>query len=203
MDVDPWLPKSNGFHPIGVSSEGAGLRVCDVINASQHVWKMEVIDAIMQEKDAKAVRLFHFLVQTWRIDGYGTSRIVGFIRLIDRWKGTDDRLLTLAAMIMWRIWKCRNEVLFNGADPDPSQMVVVAVKEVEEFILAMREQIPEPRQPRIGSGELAQCWQKPECGKMKFNVDGAWVSRSDGLAKAGAGIVGTFGPAMRQDTFGS
>ncbi|KAF7149489.1 hypothetical protein RHSIM_Rhsim02G0067500 [Rhododendron simsii] len=87
--------------------------------------------------------------------------VEGLRRLIDRWKGTDDGdyMLTLVAMIMWRIWKCRNEVLFNGADPDPSQMVVVAVKE------------------------------KSMCGKLKFNVDGAWVSRSNGLAKAGAGIV--------------
>ncbi|XP_058223051.1 uncharacterized protein LOC131332769 [Rhododendron vialii] len=53
----------------------------------------------------------------------------------------------------------------------------------------MRKQIPESRQPRMGSGELAPCWQKPTGGKLKFNVDGAWVSRSDGLAEAGAGIV--------------
>ncbi|KAF7150425.1 hypothetical protein RHSIM_Rhsim02G0121400 [Rhododendron simsii] len=44
-------------------------------------------------------------------------------------------------------------------------MVVVAVKEAKEFILAMREQIPVPRQLRMRSGEL------------------------DGLAEAGAGIV--------------
>ncbi|KAG5556368.1 hypothetical protein RHGRI_006836 [Rhododendron griersonianum] len=87
------------------------------------------------------------------------SILAWFDKLIDRWKGTDDGgyMLMLAAMIMWRIWKCINEVLFNGVDPDPSQMVVVAMKEAEEFILAMREQIPEPRQPRMGSGELAQC----------------------------------------------
>ncbi|KAG5548118.1 hypothetical protein RHGRI_013724 [Rhododendron griersonianum] len=41
----------------------------------------------------------------------------------------------------------------------------------------------------MGSGELARCWQKPACGNLKFNVDGAWVSRSDGLVEAGAGIV--------------
>lgn len=318
LDVDPWLPKSNGFRPVGVSSEGVGLRVCDVINATQHVWKMEVIDAVMQEEDAKAVRLIplpcsdmedrwvwhfsnrgvysvssgyesalrlkrqgstqgitggessmrddhkkvwnkvwslpvpnkikvfvwkcingilpirenllrrkvtremlclnckgdcetfpHLFLECrfahvmWKSSPFGyvpsmngqTSILAWFDKLIDRWKGTDDGgyMLTLAAMIMWRIWKCRNEVLFNGADPNPSQMVVVAVKEAEEFILAMREQIQEPRQPRVGSGELAQCWQKPSCGKLKFNVDGAWVSRSYGLAEAeaeaGAGIV--------------
>ncbi|KAF7154826.1 hypothetical protein RHSIM_Rhsim01G0175900 [Rhododendron simsii] len=249
MDVDPWLPRSNGFRPVGVSSERVGLKVCDVIDAAQHVWKM-VIDAIMQEEDAKAVRLiplpcsdmedqwvWHFsnrgiysvssgyesalrltrqgLAQgitggessmrdddkkVWNKSsplGYvpsmnGQASILAwFDCLIDRWKGTYDGgyMLTLAAMIMWRIWKCRNEVLFNGANSNLSQMVVVAIKEAEEFILAMREQNPEPRQPRMGSGELAPCWQKPTCGKLKFNVDGAWVSRSDELAKAGAGMV--------------
>ncbi|KAG5562464.1 hypothetical protein RHGRI_005257 [Rhododendron griersonianum] len=252
LDVDPWLPKSNGFRPASVSSKGVGLRVCDVIDATQHVWKMEVIDTVMQEEDAKAVRLiplpcldmedrwvWHFsnrgvysvssgYESALRLKRQGSAQgitggessmrdddkkvwnkvwslpvpnkikvfvwkyinasiLAWFDRLIDRWKGTNDGgyMLTLAAMIVWRIWKCRNEVLFNGVDPDPSQMVVVAVKEAEEFILAIREQIPKPRQLRMGSGELAQCWQKPACGKLKFNVDGAWVSRSNGLAEAG------------------
>lgn len=56
LDVDPWLPKPNGFRPIGVSSSGTGIRVCDVIDPERHVWKLDVIDEVMHEEDAKFVR---------------------------------------------------------------------------------------------------------------------------------------------------
>lgn len=55
-----------------------------------------------------------------------------FDNSIDRWKGAEkgDHTLTLVTTIMWRIWKCRNELLFNRGEPDPKQMVIVAARGV-------------------------------------------------------------------------
>lgn len=60
----------------------------------------------------------------WRLSpiGYvpdmnGDASILNwFDKLIDRWKGTavERPNLTLATTIMWRIWKCRNEVIPMG-----------------------------------------------------------------------------------------
>ncbi|KAG5566028.1 hypothetical protein RHGRI_001827 [Rhododendron griersonianum] len=35
-----------------------------------------------------------------------------------------------------RIWKCCNEVVFNGGSPDPQHEMYVAVREAEEFVKA-------------------------------------------------------------------
>lgn len=50
------------------------------------------------------------------LDMNGQASILAwFDNLIDRWKGMEDsdHRLTLATMIMWRIWKCRNEVFHS------------------------------------------------------------------------------------------
>lgn len=49
------------------------------------------------------------------------SILAWFDNLIDRWKGTEegDHKLTLVTMIMWRIWKCCDEVFYNGKELNP------------------------------------------------------------------------------------
>ncbi|KAF7146435.1 hypothetical protein RHSIM_Rhsim04G0044400 [Rhododendron simsii] len=107
----------------------------------------------------------------------GRGKCIGNLEQ-ERWKGTEDvsNLLTLAAMIMWRIWKCRNGTLFNGSAPEPQQMVLLAVRLRIEHVQAMRGMVTEPRQrSRQDGGVGAVFWQRPAFGKLKINVDGAWV----------------------------
>lgn len=92
----------------------------------------------------------------WRLSPIGfvpgmngqASSLAWFDNSIDRWKGAEkgDHTLTLVTTIMWRIWKCRNELLFNRGEPDPKQMVIVAA---EEFIQAMRQTEFDRGQQRI------------------------------------------------------
>ncbi|KAF7150716.1 hypothetical protein RHSIM_Rhsim02G0085200 [Rhododendron simsii] len=65
----------------------------------------------------------------WRISPLGcvpnmneqSSILAWFDNVIGRWKGTEEGgiMLTLIPLILWRIWKCREEVVFNDGSPDP------------------------------------------------------------------------------------
>lgn len=47
--------------------------------------------------------------------------------------------ITLVALILWRIWKCCNERLYNGHTIEPQIAVYMGVKDVTEYIRAMEE----------------------------------------------------------------
>ncbi|CAB4263590.1 unnamed protein product [Prunus armeniaca] len=49
---------------------------------------------------------------------------------------TQDRrcdVLQMVAFVLWRIWKCRNEVVFNGVVVQAGDAVTILLKQVAEF----------------------------------------------------------------------
>lgn len=44
-----------------------------------------------------------------------------------------DELLQECAFVLWRIWKCRSEMIFNGVLVDPTEMVNLVRKQILEF----------------------------------------------------------------------
>lgn len=98
-------------------------------------------------------------------------------------------MLTLATMIMWRIWKSRNAALFNGDVPDPRQAVVMAAKDTAEYVQVMGIDGDSKQQNGSRSWEMVTSWKRPMRGILKVNVDGAWENNSNGEPRAGAGMV--------------
>ncbi|KAI8532838.1 hypothetical protein RHMOL_Rhmol11G0245600 [Rhododendron molle] len=94
--------------------------------------------------------------------------------LLERWKGMKENKNVWAAVgyIVWRIWKCRNNVVFNNKLWRPDAACTAAICEATDF-LKSNEQLP-----RIGDsghativGELVE-WKKPLNGWVKINFDG-------------------------------
>lgn len=119
------------------------------------------------------------------------STLAWFDSLLDRWKGSEEgsHTITLAVFIMWRLWKCRNNMVFNGVRTEPQEAILMAVKDATEFIsVTAIEEVGMVRES-TGRVEGPVRWIPPAHGGMKVNVDGAWVFWSTGGGIAGAGMV--------------
>ncbi|KAF7130491.1 hypothetical protein RHSIM_Rhsim10G0179000 [Rhododendron simsii] len=116
------------------------------------------------------------------------SILAWFDSVIDRWKGLEDgaNKLTLCTMILWHIWKCLNEKLFNEILIEPNQAILFAVKDATKYVTAMREERGMQRLALEPSDSEANGWQPPGGGRTKVNVDGAWQQIG---CKIGAGMV--------------
>lgn len=84
---------------------------------------------------------------------------------------------------------CCNEKVFNDNSIDPQQAVYTAVREAAEFIEATVAEDWEGRSVGTDRGGATASWSSPVNGRVKFNVDGAWVNgRGEGNLR-GAGVV--------------
>ncbi|KAH0979836.1 hypothetical protein GBA52_007013 [Prunus armeniaca] len=48
-------------------------------------------------------------------------------------RGRVEEVLQLVAFVLWRIWKCRNALVFNGVLVQPCEAVALLLKQVDEF----------------------------------------------------------------------
>ncbi|KAH0987176.1 hypothetical protein GBA52_014353 [Prunus armeniaca] len=48
-------------------------------------------------------------------------------------RGRLAKVLQLVAFVLWRIWKCRNALVFTGVLVQPCDAVAVLLKQVDEF----------------------------------------------------------------------
>ncbi|XP_057436829.1 uncharacterized protein LOC130729188 [Lotus japonicus] len=80
-------------------------------------------------------------------------------------------------MILWGIWKARNDSVFNKTKPECQQIVRMA--------LMVRQDWLEHQEARGSRIQEAACWNPPPQGYLKINVDAGW----SGKEGTGYGLV--------------
>lgn len=99
---------------------------------------------------------------------------------MERTKKDDDAYGILQQVVFgfWRIWKCRNEVVFKGIRILPHVAIELWKKQVEEFREAVVDTVVEGGGPQNCRGYRwggEDCrWKKPTFGELKLNYDAAW-----------------------------
>ncbi|CAL9030287.1 unnamed protein product [Prunus brigantina] len=92
-----------------------------------------------------------------------------------------DKILQIVAFGLWRIWKGRNEVVFEGQSLDRMDLVRCLLMQTNEYreahstTMVLRSELLRPPDQ---TGPLRRTWQKPPSGSFKANCDGAWVAQT-------------------------
>lgn len=104
-------------------------------------------------------------------------------------RGRVEEVLQLAAFVLWRIWKCRNALVFTGTRTQPCDAVALLLKQVDEFNevhATERTQLVQRGLPSGAGGDASVVWACPPPGLVKLNCDGAWEAQT---GKGGVGWV--------------
>ncbi|KAJ1376599.1 Ribonuclease H-like superfamily [Sesbania bispinosa] len=82
--------------------------------------------------------------------------------------------IALSAMILWSVWKQRNDKTFRGSLPSPTATILQASQYLAEYLTA-NQKLPQsrsehgPRHPKVASNG-----KRPPQGLLKINSDAAW-----------------------------
>jgi len=96
---------------------------------------------------------------------------VDLMEWMNQWLFKDDALVVqLFGITLWRLWQGRNQTVFSNVKFDPVQTALSPVVLVEEFNLANKKPVIQP------SRSVAPCWNPPELGTIKINVDAGCFS---------------------------
>ncbi|KAM1806051.1 hypothetical protein ACFX11_029241 [Malus domestica] len=79
---------------------------------------------------------------------------------------------------LWRLWKNRNEVVFNGIHRQPLEILEAWRKSISEYRGSLARDAAEysPRLSKTiqGTGNTCGKWQKPRYETIKINTDATW-----------------------------
>lgn len=109
----------------------------------------------------------------------GASLTEWWSNLLERWKGGKEDKSFWAAIgsIMWRLWICRNDVVFNNHLERPDLVCQTAIREAAEFITI--NAVDEQSEVAI-QGDVSACkWRRPGRGIFKVNFDGGLDKNGD------------------------
>lgn len=110
----------------------------------------------------------------------------------------------LPFLIMWRIWRVRNNLIFNNQIPNPKKEVGYALADVQEWLLATNMRSDLSSCPSIyPPSQTNASWRRPPVGLLKCNFDasfnlsskqvvGGWILRDNlGVTKFwGSAVLG-------------
>ncbi|KAM2292630.1 hypothetical protein ACFXTI_027340 [Malus domestica] len=115
-----------------------------------------------------------------------------------------DEICQDFAFGLWRLWKNRNEVVFNGIHRQPLEILETWRKSITEY---RASEAPEPAdnclrvtKPITDSGKTSGMWQKPRYGTIKINTDAAWCKNT---MRMGVGWLGCDFAGLLQAAGGS
>ncbi|KAE8707039.1 hypothetical protein F3Y22_tig00110387pilonHSYRG00678 [Hibiscus syriacus] len=113
--------------------------------------------------------------------------------------------------VLWSVWKCRNEVIFQQGNVDSALLFFITRFRIVSWFGTSFKDVHIPFDSLIGDLKLADCngnfnkrtpppssWSSPPEGFLKVNVDGAMVKGWDkggigGLIRDGSGsVLGSF-----------
>ncbi|KAM1442397.1 hypothetical protein ACFXTO_010385 [Malus domestica] len=93
-----------------------------------------------------------------------------------------DEICQDFAFGLWRLWKNRNEVVFNGIHRQPLEILEAWRKSTTEYRASLARDSVEycPRSPKtiMGTGKTYGKWQKPRYGTIKINTNAAWCKNT-------------------------
>ncbi|KAM2209549.1 hypothetical protein ACFXTI_025394 [Malus domestica] len=102
-----------------------------------------------------------------------------------------DEIFQEFAFGLLRLWKNKNEVIFNGLHRQPLEVVDLWRKNINEFRTASASVEANDWAKEAGSSKAANrpdlYWQRPKYGTIKINTDAAWCKNTH---RAGVGWVG-------------
>ncbi|CAN6562972.1 unnamed protein product [Malus baccata var. baccata] len=103
--------------------------------------------------------------------------------LIWKLKGSDhaDEIMQEFAFGLWRLWKNRNEVVFNGVHRQPLEILDSWRRNIAEFKDATLQTAGDQARGRRRPSSLdrGDCrWAKPKFGVLKINTDASWCRKS-------------------------
>lgn len=102
------------------------------------------------------------------------SSFNGFWDAMELWwqsHANKEWCMSVAAVLMWFIWKCRNGVIFEQKLSLPGIVCKRATTYLQEFLAA--NSVGAVAGNPSGEGRSIS-WQRPPCGTLKINVDGSW-----------------------------
>ncbi|XP_050104673.1 uncharacterized protein LOC126584279 [Malus sylvestris] len=79
---------------------------------------------------------------------------------------------------LWRIWKCRNSVVFKGILIPPCAALELLSQQVWEVVNSGGKTVQQPRAKQQPAREIQGFWLKPHFRTMKVNCDGAWCNQT-------------------------
>lgn len=92
-------------------------------------------------------------------------------------------------MLLWQIWKERNELVWKGINRRPGEAVFISASFLHEWRSARDNKLAAGgMQRRVGAAGAAGCraWHPPTVGKLKCNVDAAFFEDTN---QTGIGMV--------------
>ncbi|KAM1757723.1 hypothetical protein ACFX15_006626 [Malus domestica] len=119
-------------------------------------------------------------------------------------KDNTDEICQDFAFDLWRLWKNRNEVVFNRVHRQPLEILEAWRKSTAEYRASLARDSVEYcfRSPKTikGMGRTCGKWQKPRYGTIKINTDASWCKCT---LRVGVGWLGCDFAEMLQATGGS
>lgn len=94
-------------------------------------------------------------------------------------KQADSRVMGKVAMIMWQLWKSRNDKVWSNVDRSYKEVIHQALDYLYSW-LEVRTRAPEINQ----SSPSTICdieWRRPDPGYVKCNIDATLVQNKNGI----------------------
>ena len=94
----------------------------------------------------------------------------------------DDVQAGIVPWLMWRLWKNRNELIFQGKERAAEEIVRRAIEDAEEWRGRKQVEIEEVKRSEVKTTTTANQshpWQPPPQTWLKCNSDGAWRQDRD------------------------
>ncbi|XP_068328078.1 uncharacterized protein [Pyrus communis] len=105
-------------------------------------------------------------------------------RLCDRFRDNErqDELLLESVFLMWRIWKCRYDMIFKRVPANPIEVINIARQQVVEFHAC--HDMNKVVTGGVASGGNTSFagqqvrWKRPIFEVLKINCDGSWCGKT-------------------------
>uniref|UniRef100_A0A803QQI1 Reverse transcriptase domain-containing protein n=1 Tax=Cannabis sativa TaxID=3483 RepID=A0A803QQI1_CANSA len=195
---DLWVPNETNPWVVSTHPGLVDVTVANVLTMDGSGWDLEIIADLFEARDQSLIRedesVLHCLVTCrvvklcWNQVGIDTMVTPEFGFLDWCWgvfqQATSDQLC-LMATICWAVWGARNDLVWNGKDVIPDNIVYFAKKYLDKWKNA-RQLDSDTSYSAFQAGDGNEHWCPPQTDSIKINVDAALFERNQSY---GFGLV--------------